>query len=128
MSQGPTPSSSRRILIVDDHIDTGMAMQRLLQGMGYQARSADSFASAVKAAEEGPVDLLLTDIQLLDGNGMDLLREIKSRGSPGAKGITLSGYTEDEEKARSRNAGYAAHMAKPVDFQQLLKMVKNLLE
>ena len=127
MTSSSPPFPSRRILVVDDHIDTGQAMQRLLEGMGYEVETADSFASALEAARRGTFDLLLTDIQLPDGSGLDLLRELRSRGSPRIKGVTLSGYTEDEEKARSRDAGFIAHLAKPVDFPSLLKMIQDLL-
>jgi CheY-like chemotaxis protein len=127
METSAAQASARRILVVDDHIDTAQALKRLLEAMGFQVRSADSFASAIAATGDGAFDLLLTDIQLVDGDGLELLKELRSRGSPNARGLTLSGYTEDEEKQRSLAAGYFAHLAKPVDFGQLLKMVKELL-
>jgi CheY-like chemotaxis protein len=119
--------ATKRVLIVDDHSDTVMVMQRLLVQKGYDVKTAESFNDAVRAASDGPFDLILADISLPDGDGLQLLGEFTRRGSPTIKGIALSGYGMPEDIERTRNAGFAGHLTKPVQFSQLTSMIENLL-
>ena len=69
-----------RILLVEDHEDTFVAMSRLLQKFGHDVRGARSMAEARNVADEGAFDLLLCDIGLPDGSGLELIRELRTRG------------------------------------------------
>ncbi len=125
MSESASP---KRLLIVDDHVDTVVVMQRLLSQQGYDVQTADSFHGAVTLADGGRFDLILADISLPDGDGLQLLEELARRGSPAIKGIALSGYGMPEDIERTHKAGFAGHLTKPVQFNQLTEMIDKLLQ
>lgn len=113
------------ILLVDDHADTSRALKRLLERMGYQVQTADSVSSALEASESNPVDIVISDIGLPDGSGLDLMREILQRHEE-VKGVALSGYGLDEDIRRSKEAGFVEHITKPVDFVTLESILARL--
>jgi CheY-like chemotaxis protein len=92
-------------------------MARLLQQRRHEVTTADSVASALQAGERGEFDLLISDIGLPDGTGLDLMRRLQA--SRPIRGIALSGFGMDEDIRRSREAGFQAHLTKPVNFQSL---------
>jgi CheY-like chemotaxis protein len=105
------------ILLVEDHLDTANAMGRLLNHCGYGVRAADCVADALQAAAEQEFDLLISDIGLPDGTGLELMRQLL--GKRPIKGIALSGYAMPEHLQQSREAGFCEHLVKPVSFAQL---------
>lgn len=113
------------ILLVDDHADTSRALKRLLERMGYQVQIADSVSSALEASESNPVDIVISDIGLPDGSGLDLMREILQRHEE-VKGVALSGFGLDEDIRRSKEAGFVEHITKPVDFVTLESILARL--
>lgn len=117
--------SIARILVVDDHADTNLAVAKLLAQKGYDVQTAESCAAAVAAAKLGVVDLLLCDLGLPDGDGCDLLREL--RAAYGLDGIAITGSGEPEDVSRCLDAGFAAHILKPVHFERLAAMIENVL-
>ncbi len=124
----PAPNGSglgARILVVDDHADTCLGMQRLLTRRGYQVSVAHSVAEALAAAERSPFDLLISDLGLPDGTGFDLMHALRSRGGP--PGIALSGYGMEGDVARSREAGFSEHLIKPVTLEHLEEAMRHLL-
>ncbi len=104
-----------KILLVEDHQDTANVFSRILLLLGYAVLVTHTKAAARLAAEEYPFDLLLCDINLPDGNGYDLLRELQAR-QPGLIGIAL---TAEGNAQRSRAAGFRVHLTKPVSADQL---------
>ncbi|MFL6290565.1 MAG: ATP-binding protein, partial [Thermoanaerobaculia bacterium] len=108
-----------RLLLVEDHADTAEAMADLLRALGHEVTVAGSVGSALGAAEAraGRIDLVVSDLGLPDGSGLDLMRELSGRY--GLKGIALSGYGMEEDVQRSREAGFSKHLTKPVDLQAL---------
>lgn len=109
--------ASKRILLVEDHLDTARMMSRLLKLEGHEVRIAGSVAEAMDLAGGEPFDVIISDLGLPDGSGLDLMRRIQqTRPMPG---IALSGYGQEEDLRRSREAGFAAHLTKPVSFDQL---------
>jgi signal transduction histidine kinase len=118
-----------RILLVDDHRDTARAMDRLLRQWGCDVHIADSVASALQAADANPFDVLISDIGLPDGSGMDLMRQLRARYP--MKGIAISGFGMDEDLRQSENAGFCEHLVKPIDLDKLqstLRRVHNLAQ
>jgi two-component system CheB/CheR fusion protein len=122
--QAPEPPARRplRLLLVEDHSDTAEAMAELLRSLGNEVRVAMSVAAGLDAAaaEIGSgagIDLVISDLGLPDGTGMDLMRELVSRY--GLRGIALSGYGSEEDVRRSLEAGFSRHLTKPINFKAL---------
>ena len=120
----PAPRITRqlRLLLVEDHPDTAEAMADLLRALGHEVRVAGTVAQGLATAaatlEAGEsIDLVISDLGLPDGTGMDLMRELVARY--GLRGIALSGYGTEEDVRRSLEAGFTRHLTKPVNFQAL---------
>jgi CheY-like chemotaxis protein len=122
-------SECLRILLVEDHADTARAMSRLLDDFGWRVRTADSVAGALLAAEVEPFDVLLCDVGLPDGSGLDLMRQLLRRSSSTqpVKGIAISGFGMEQDIQSSLDAGFAAHLVKPVDINELHAAVQELV-
>ncbi len=116
-----------RILLVEDHDDTSRVMSRLLERLGHQVRTADSVASALVAAEE-PFDLLLSDIGLPDGTGIDLIQQLRQRGKNDFPAVALTGFGMEEDILKTREAGFTDHLTKPINFQRLQGVVQKVAE
>ena len=112
------PSRPLRILAVEDEPTTLRLLARLLSGLGHRVATADSVASAIGAAEAEAFDLVISDLGLPDGSGLDLIRRVVALRGP-VPAIALTGYGMDEDIRASRLAGYAAHLTKPIDFARL---------
>jgi signal transduction histidine kinase len=117
-----------RILLVEDHTDTREALSELLQIYGHDVETAVSVASALAAFAESPFDLLISDIGLPDGSGLDLMRQILARSPNGVKGICLTGYGMEDDLRRSREAGFLAHLTKPVNLQELESVLDRVMQ
>jgi len=112
------------ILLVEDHLDTVEVMAHLLRTFGYHVRTASTIAGALKAANEMPFDILISDIGLPDGSGLELMAKL-SREHP-IPAIALSGFGMEEDIRRSKDAGFRVHLTKPVDLQALDRALRNL--
>ncbi|HEY2586619.1 MAG TPA: ATP-binding protein, partial [Tepidisphaeraceae bacterium] len=108
--------SGFRVLLVEDHADTRQTMARLLEMIGCTVQSAGTVREAVELADHGEFDLLISDIGLPDGSGTDVMRRLRDRKVPG---IALSGFGQEEDMRRSREAGFEDHITKPINFQSL---------
>ncbi len=112
-----------RILLVDDHADTSRVMKIMLEQKGYQVVTADSVRTALARAVDSEFDLLISDIGLPDGSGLELIQEInKIRPIPG---IALSGFGMEEDIQKSRDAGFQTHLTKPINFKQLHEAIQR---
>ena len=128
MQAGVVPPTTRAIacsiLLVDDHADTRQTMARILRSLGCQVQTAGTVAEALTLAARQAFDLLISDIGLPDASGNELMRQV--RRTYGFTGVALSGYGMDEDIARSRDAGFAAHLTKPVNLRLLEETVRRL--
>ncbi|MBX6313479.1 MAG: response regulator, partial [Isosphaeraceae bacterium] len=114
-----------RVLLVEDNQDTAIVLARLLRGRGHTVTTAANLSDALAAAEAGDFDLVLSDLGLPDGSGLELLHQLRRR-SPAVRGIVLSGYGMDADVRRSHEAGYAAHLTKPLDFAKLEETIRRV--
>ncbi len=117
LPQESTLSASVQILLVEDHEDTARVLRRILEHNGFSVAHADSLARARELAGSQKFDVIVSDLGLPDGNGLDLMRELHS--AHGLVGIALSGFGSDEDRAASFAAGFSEHLTKPVDWPQL---------
>jgi CheY-like chemotaxis protein len=113
--------------MVDDHPDTNAAMERLLTRLGYHVRTADCVQSALAAANSENFDILISDVGLPDGSGMDLMRQLLASHHQPLKGIALSGFNRDEDIRSCMEAGFSEHLAKPVNLQRLQTLIERLI-
>ncbi|MGA2868701.1 MAG: ATP-binding protein, partial [Verrucomicrobiota bacterium] len=113
----PPPKNGRRVLLVEDHEPTRLALSHLLTRRLYEVIVAASLAEARILAGAQSFDLLISDIGLPDGNGCDLMIELNKDGL--IRGIALTGYGMEEDLKRSQNAGFIAHLTKPVRIESL---------
>jgi signal transduction histidine kinase/DNA-binding response OmpR family regulator len=116
----------RRILVVDDHTDTLSVMQRLLRRLGYAVSVADGMESALRLADAETFDLVISDLGLPDGSGHELIQHLQRSGKQ-IPSIAVSGFGMKEDIAQSHNAGFAAHLTKPVSSQLLKATIQRLL-
>jgi CheY-like chemotaxis protein len=122
----PSAERTLHILLVEDHADTAAALAELLATLGHRVSVAGSVGEGLAAAAASTgngngIDIVVSDLGLPDGNGLDLMRELSARY--GLKGIALSGYGMEEDVQRSRAAGFDLHLTKPVKFQALVTAI-----
>ena len=128
-AQAPVPApdnvASRplRMLLVEDNEDAACAMTMSLEFMGYEVTHAANVREAMAAGQRHAFDVIVTDLGLPDGSGLDLGPVLASR----APLIALSGFGSAEDVARSMAAGFAAHLVKPTDPDDVHAMVGKVL-
>jgi len=119
------PAAARRILVVEDEPATLKLMARLLKGLGHEVTTADTISAAWERVRAGDYDLIVSDIGLPDGTGLDLMRKVVAlRGRVPA--IALTGYGMEDDIHRSHEAGFTEHMTKPIDFTKLEAMIRQV--
>jgi DNA-binding response OmpR family regulator len=115
-----------RILLVEDHADTARVLRRLLKVEGHSVEWGADVAAGLKLAADHEFDLLLSDLGLPDGTGVDLMRTLREKGST-LPGIVISGYGQDQDIARSLEVGFAAHLVKPINLRKLREAIVALV-
>jgi CheY-like chemotaxis protein len=120
--QATRPSAQAKVLLVEDNRDNAAAIAALLHLEGYEVEVADSVADALQKAERG-FDILVSDIGLPDGSGRDLMRRLCAGRA--VHGIALTGYGTDEDVRLDTEAGFAAHLTKPVDPDKLMELLAD---
>jgi PAS domain S-box-containing protein len=130
-ANGNPGKTSTSILLVDDHMDTSLALKLLLERRGFEVTTANTVESGLEAirkrtAAGDSFEIVISDIGLPDGSGLDLMAQLK-RQDPSAKAIALSGFGTDEDIRRSKEAGFEEHLTKPFSFQKLEEVVRRLL-
>ena len=114
-----------RLLLVEDHLDTARALSRLLESRGYKIESVPSVRAGLEAVERNNFDLLLCDLGLPDGSGIDFIQKIRAyRQTPA---IALTGFGMQEDVEQAGRAGFNAHLTKPVNLQKLEVTIWQLL-
>ena len=119
------PTTALSILLVEDHGDTGRAMSRLLRMLSHRVRLAVDSRQGIAAIDEQPFDLLISDIGLPDGSGLDVVQYWR-KVNPQAPAIALTGYGMDHDVDQCRKAGFNEHITKPVNFEKLESVIRSL--
>lgn len=120
----PPAKSDIHILFVEDHEDTARVLGRILKNAGYFVTHASNLAMARELAAARRFDLLISDVGLPDGSGLDLMKTLHE--TQGLVGIALSGFGTDEDVSASAAAGFSAHLVKPVDWERLRSEIERL--
>lgn len=123
----PAPhAGGRRILVVDDNVDSASSLAMMLKAMGNDVRTANDGVEAVETAEAFGPDLVLLDIGMPRMNGFEACRRIREQ----ARGnrvtiVALTGWGQEEDKRRSQEAGFDDHLVKPVDPAALERLLRS---
>ena len=112
-----------RLLVVEDNPDTRRYLALVL-GRSHDVTAASCLADAREAARRGRFDLLVCDVELPDGSGLDLMRELAS--AQDLLGIAMSGYGAREDVERSLRAGFSRHLTKPLSAARLGRAVRDV--
>jgi PAS domain S-box-containing protein len=120
----PSPMGRHlRLLLAEDDAATVETVAKVLRGKGHLVTTATSLSGALEAASD-EYDVVVSDIDLGDGSGLELMRQVRSRGD--TPGIALSGYATEDDVEQSREAGFAVHLAKPVTFKTLESAIQQV--
>ena len=127
-STGTRTSAPRRILIVDDNADAAILLSEMMRSIGHQVVTAHDPLAALGLLEDFIPEFAVLDIGLPVMDGYELAGRIQERLhalSPGLKMIALSGYGQEHDRERSHQAGFHAHLVKPVDLPRLLALISE---
>jgi CheY-like chemotaxis protein len=121
-------ASGARVLVVDDNRDVANSLYRLLSIVGYQVRTAHDASAALEVSAEFQPRIAILDIGLPGMDGCQLGQELRAlHGDDPPTLIALTGYTQERDRERSQEAGFALHLEKPVDAGQLLRILETVL-
>jgi len=123
-SETPTATSRGRVLVVDDNRDAADSLALLLQLAGYETRTVYSGEGALELAATFRPATVLLDIGLPGMDGYEVGRRLRER-MPAIRLVAISGYGRDEDKQRTKAAGFDAHLIKPVDMGALEEVVAS---
>ena len=116
----PTAAPARRaceVLLVEDHVDTATVITLLLKKFGHRVEAATTVADGLCRFRAGKFDIVLSDLGLPDGSGFDFIRQVRAESTVPA--IALTGYGMEDDIRACRDAGFDAHLTKPVNFTDL---------
>ncbi|MHB1223218.1 MAG: response regulator [Gemmatimonadaceae bacterium] len=119
-----TPTGCR-VLVVEDHELVSEAMTILLEAGGNSVRCASSVAAGVSGGLAWPADVMLLDLTLPDGSGLDVIGRLREAGALPPVTVALTGHDDPETVARCRAAGCHDVLLKPVPARELLQLVER---
>jgi signal transduction histidine kinase/ActR/RegA family two-component response regulator len=125
-ASGETSRQGLRILLVDDHQDTCAALEKLLVRRGHLVAATHNVRSAMEAAVRNRFDLLISDIALPDGSGMELMIQLHAISR--IPGIAISGFGNNGDIEKSLQAGFSEHLIKPVKLEKLEAAMERAIE
>lgn len=121
----PREPSSIRVLLVEDNDDARAALAALLELEGYTVDAAAEGVTGVDLVNAKRPDVALVDIGLPGIDGYEVARRIRALGMPQPFLVALTGYGRPEDRQRAADAGFDAHLVKPVDPVQLTEVLKR---
>ena len=122
----PEPTDKHRILIVDDNQDSADSLAMLLEITGNTTYLAHDGNEAIAAAEKYRPDVVLLDIGLPKLNGHEVCRHVREQAwGKDIVMVALTGWGQDEDRRKSREAGFDGHLVKPVNYEELLELLRS---
>ena len=126
---GWRPTRPLRVLVVDDNQDSARSMALLLRKVGHEVELAFDGRDGLRQAEAQRPDIVLLDIGLPGLSGFEVAQRIRQRSDLAGMGlVAVSGYGLDGDRQQAREAGFDAHLLKPVAFDDLLQLLASLAE
>jgi PAS domain S-box-containing protein len=119
-------ATQRRVLVVDDNVDSAQTLATLLQLNGYAATAVHSGADALKAVDASRPDVVLLDLGMPGMDGYEVCRRLRERHDRGKLVIlALTGWGQERDIRRTRQEGFDHHVTKPVDLSELLTLIER---
>jgi CheY-like chemotaxis protein len=123
----PAESMRRRILVVDDNQDSATSLAMILGLMGHETRTANDGIQAIEVADEFRPDAIVLDIGMPKLNGYEVARQIRQKEwGRQVLLIALTGWGQETDRLRSSDAGFDAHLIKPVDANEIQRLLANV--
>ena len=120
-------SGPRRVLLVDDNLDSSDSLRELLQLSGHQVRTAADGPAALAVANEMQPEVVLCDLGLPGMNGYEVAQRLRASPLGGTVFLAaLTGYGQPSDRQRSAAAGFDAHLVKPVDPFDIERLIEGL--
>ena len=126
-----TDQMGRRVLVVEDDQDARDVVNACLERAGFEVRVAESAAEALKSVDTWRPDIIVSDISMPEVDGYEFIRQL--RALPDEQGgrvpaLALTAYARLEDAARAMSSGYQGHIAKPINPNELVAAIRNLLK
>jgi CheY-like chemotaxis protein len=116
-----------KVLVVDDEKDSVTIVRRILERRGAQVRGAHSMNEALAQFASFSPNVILSDIDMPGNDGYELISRLRGMpGGPSVPAVALTALARGEDRTRALRAGFQMHVAKPVDFNELVAVVQNL--
>jgi PAS domain S-box-containing protein len=123
---GPRPGTSKAVLVVDDNVDAAQMLALWLELRGYETRTAHDGPSALEMLASFAPDVAVLDIGLPTMDGYELARRLRAEGRhPALKLVALTGFGQEADRQRARDAGFDVHVVKPVDLDRLAALIES---
>jgi CheY-like chemotaxis protein len=119
------PAPGRSILIIEDHDDAREALRALLELEGHRVTAAATGPHGLELAHAQPPEVALVDIGLPEVDGYEVARRLRALGPKCPYLIALTGYGQPDDVKRAREAGFDAHLLKPVDPEALAGVLSS---
>lgn len=124
----PRPAEKLRILLVDDNADFATSMSELLESLGHEVRVAHDARAGIAVAQQFAPDFAFLDIGLPEISGYQLAAQL--RAAPVTSKtvlVAVSGWGQERDRERSREAGFAMHLVKPVELEQVQSVLNGIV-
>jgi CheY-like chemotaxis protein len=116
-------NGGRLVLVVDDNADAAESLAEIMRMLGYPVEIACDGPSAIEKGRTTPLDIVLCDIGLPGMNGYEVAKALRAEGKHGMLLIAVSGYAQPEDVRKAVEAGFDAHVAKPCDPQEIVRLL-----
>ena len=124
--QKQIPATAQRILLVDDNADLALTMSALLRVVGHEVRTASDGLTAIQLANAWKPEAVLIDIGLPGIDGYEVAKRLRQLPSwENVLLVAVTGYGQQEDRIRSKQAGFDQHLVKPVEFAVLQQILAN---
>jgi PAS domain S-box-containing protein len=117
------PEGLLTVLLIEDHEDTAEVMAQLIRSLGHDVTVVGRVDDALAATQLQTFDLIVSDVGLPDGTGLDFIKAFREHSD--APAVALTGFGTDEDVRRCLSAGFTSHLTKPVNFGQLETMIEG---
>jgi len=119
------PGVARRVLVVDDNVDAASMLDMLLRSLGHETRVAHEGTAALRVAEEFRPDIVLLDIGMPGIDGYEVARRLRASKNRPLRIVAVTGWGQEADRERSREAGFDLHLVKPVDANELARALND---